>query len=204
VRGDLVPARTFVDSAGTAWEVFEVQRSSTKAQAVSAGLELGWLAFVSAAQKRRLAPFPSAWQASDDAELERLCGLARAARPTGVTVEPRPVSGDQSDATPRTRVPRIRAARTFPSGAGVGELPIAGSATSADSVEETVREFARQARSRRLPAIEAMVQLKGLLGRVFSDPGSQARDLRAVRRWFVEAYYFDRGDDAPVGADQSR
>jgi hypothetical protein len=213
MRGGIVPARTFEDSAGTVWEVFEVQRSSRNAQAVSAGLELGWLAFVSGAQKRRLAPFPADWYGAEAAELERLCGLARAARGTGVLAEPQAGDGAQASPDARTRVPRIRPSRTgrTPT-ATAGELPIAATATNADPVEDTVREFAHQARSRGVPAIEAMVQLKGLLARVYPDPGSVARDLRAVRRWFVEAYYFEREggpstSGPPAGApsaDQSR
>lgn len=214
MHGGHVAARTFVDSAGTLWEVFEVQRSSQKAQAVSAGLELGWLAFVSDTSKRRLAPFPMEWRTADAAELERLCGMARAARHSGMALLS-PTSADGkagtagSGARARIRVPRIRTARMEAgtsdgsaigaAGSG-GELPIVASATSADSVESTVREFAHQARAGRVPAIEAMVRLKALLMRVYPDAGSAARDLRAVRRWFVEAYYFDRDavrTDAP-------
>jgi hypothetical protein len=199
-----VPARTFEDSAGTVWEVFEVLRSSQKAQAVTAGLELGWLAFISGSQKRRLAPYPSDWTTVDDAELERLCSAARAARPTGAGPELRPVERAASDGTPRTRVPRIRPTRSSQAMPDVGELPIVRSATGADSVEDTVREFAHQARSRRVPAIEAMVRLKALLARIYTDPGSAAHDLRSVRRWFVDAYYFERDDESPAGApDQS-
>jgi hypothetical protein len=207
MRGGIVPARTFEDSAGTQWEVFEVQRSSQKAQAVSAGLERGWLAFVSGTQKRRLAPFPSDWHRAEVAELERLCGMARVARGTGIIAGPQAADAEQIGPVARTRVPRIRPARTADGAVAAGELPIAATAKGGDSVEGTVREFAHQARSRGMPAIEAMVQLKALLARVFSDPGSAARDLRAVRRWFVEAYYFERegerSGDAPA-TDQSR
>jgi hypothetical protein len=186
------------------WEVFEVQRSSHKAQAVTAGLELGWLAFVSSGQKRRLAPYPRHWRTIDDGELERLCSAARVARPTGLAVESRTAESAAKDDTSRVRVPRIRSARTPPPTSDVGELPIASSATSADSVEATVREFAHQARARGLPAIEAMVRLKALLTRVYTEPRSVARDLRSVRRWFVEAYYFERTADAPAETpDQS-
>ena len=213
-----MPARTFEDSAGTVWEVFEVQRSSHKAQAVTAGLERGWLAFISSDQKRRLAPYPTDWRTADDAELERLCGTARAARPTGFPLESHPSEGSGADGAPRARVPRIRPARTAmpatqetaaspaPSAStDFGDLPIAISASSEDSVEDTVRAFAHQPRPPGLPAIEAMVRLKTLLTRVYTEPRSPARDLHSVRRWFVEAYYFERniesGQEAP---DQSR
>jgi hypothetical protein len=203
-----VPARTFEDSAGTVWEVFEVRRSSQNAQAVTAGLELGWLAFISGSQKRRLAPYPRDWHELSDAELERLCESARIARPTGFGPVRR-ADGAAFDGTPRVRVPRIRPARiseaTPEIGELLGDLPITSSATGADSVEDTVRAFAHQARSRGLPAIEAMVRLKALLVSVYTDSGSVARDLRSVRRWFVEAYYFERDADSPADApDQSR
>jgi hypothetical protein len=199
-----VAARTFEDSQGTLWEVFEVQRSSQKAQAVTAGLERGWLSFVSSREKRRLAPIPPDWTSLDDAELERLCGMARVARPAASALQSPSAEHPGTDAAPRTRVPRIRPVRTTLAADG-GELPIVSSATSADSVEDTVRQFAHQARSHQVPAIEAMVRLKTLLGRVYADPASPARDLRAVRRWFVEAYYFERNTDPAAGAaNQSR
>jgi hypothetical protein len=202
-----VSARTFEDSAGTVWEVFEVKRSSHKAQAVTAGLELGWLAFVSSDQKRRLAPFPSDWKTAADGELERLCGTARVARPAAFTAGSRfvePLGQVGGDGASRSRVPRIRPAHVAETRPATGDLPIVSSATSTDSVEGTVRDFAHQARARGLPAIEAMVRLKALLTRVYTDAGSVARDLRSVRRWFVEAYYFERGDPGADEPDQSR
>lgn len=201
-----MPARSFEDTAGTVWEVFEVRRSSHNAQAVSAGLERGWLAFVSGSRKRRLAPFPSEWQTADAAELERLCQQARAATATGLT----PALGGygESDAATldaRPRVPRLRQGKERADAPPAGELPISSTATSADPVEQTVRRFAQQARAHRLPAIEAMVQLKGLLARVYTSTTSDARDVRAVRRWFVESYYFERDTPPqPDRPDQSR
>ncbi|HET9012966.1 MAG TPA: hypothetical protein VFN38_14165, partial [Gemmatimonadaceae bacterium] len=106
---------------------------------------------------------------------------------------------------PRRRSePRIRRVRPPDEALVEVELAIAVTATSADPVERTVREFAHQARSRRLPAIEAMVQLKSLLARVYTDAASVARDLRSVRRWFVDSYYFDSNAPPSEGTDQSR
>ncbi len=200
-----------------------MRRSSQKALAVSAGLELGWLAFGSGTRKRRLAPIPDDWQAVDDVELERLCGLARVVRDKaedeqgvpratasgsghgtdGAVASATGTARDTTDAASRMRVPRIRQPRAHSTSASGSALPILSTATSDDPVEATVREYARQARELDLPAIEAMVQLKGLLARVYTDAGSEARDLRAVRRWFVEAFYFERvpGQDP---SDQSR
>ncbi len=221
-------ARVFEDSTGARWEVFEVRRSSQKALAVSAGLERGWLAFGSGKEKRRLAPIPENWHSVDDVELERLCGRARvvgerAAKdegaPQAILIDtdlgtdgtdgaPAPARALAARPTPdtsaRTRVPRIRLPREHSPRPSGGTLAILTTATSDDSVEWTVREYARQARALDLPAIEAMVQLKGLLLRVYTDANSEARDLRAVRRWFVEAFYFERGVPEPDLSDQSR
>ena len=217
-------ARVFEDSTGARWEVFEVRRSSQKALAVSAGLELGWLAFASGTRKRRLAPIPDNWQTVDDVELERLCGLARVVKhkaeddqgaQPAVAMQPDSVAGaaapagagssrDASNSPPRMRVPRIRQPREHTVTSSGSALAILSTATSDAPVEATVREYARQARALDLPAIEAMVQLKGLLARVYTDAGSDARDLRAVRRWFVEAFYFERGVPDLDVSDQSR
>ena len=182
-----------------------MRRTSQSALAVSPGLEQGWLAFVCGPRKRRLAPFPALWQEADVAELERLCGAARPAR--GGPLRPAGAEGVPADAAPPSRrrsAPRIRPVRERDGPLTEVELAIAVTATSADPVERTVREFAQQARSRRLPAIEAMVQLKSLLARVYTDAASVARDLRSVRRWFVDSYYFDRSAPPSDAADQSR
>ena len=202
-RGELVPSRTFEDSTGVMWEVFEVHRSSQKAGAVSAGLEQGWLAFVSGDSKRRLAPFPNGWDTADSVELERLCGLARAARGTGPAQPRRGGVRAAPDVAPPS-APRIRPSRQAREVVVDGDVVIGESATSENPVERTVREFAREARARGLPAIGAMVRLKSLLGRVYPESTSPARDVRAVRRWFVESYYFERNDADPDGDGQSR
>jgi hypothetical protein len=188
-----VPVRTFEDSRGVVWEVFEVHRTSQKAGAVSAGLEHGWLAFVSGESKRRLAPFPNDWRTIDAAELERLCGLARIA---GTRGRDRSARHDASETTAveRSRGPRIRPHHAR-DGAVDTEVSIGALATSANPVERTVREFAREARARRLAAVGAMVQLKAMLARVYPGNDSAARDVRAVRRWFVDSYYFERDGD---------
>ena len=55
-----------------------------------------------------------------------------------------------------------------------------------------MRTFAHSARSPGLPAVAAMLELKALLLERHPEPDSQARDRQLVRRWFVDAYYFDR------------
>lgn len=173
-------ARTFTDSAGLTWDVFEVHRASQKAGAVSRGLENGWLAFASGEQKRRLAPFPASWETSSDAELEALCAAARHA----------PVARFPLDRPPR---PRIRRSTLD------GEADPAGNTSAAPAVvESTVRGFAHDARARGLPAVAAMLELKALLQQRHPEPDSQARDRQLVRRWFVEAYYFERDASADL------
>jgi hypothetical protein len=165
-----VTARTFEDSAGAIWEVFEVHRSTQKPGAVTSGLEHGWLAFVSGETKRRLAPFPPEWETAGVPELERLCAMARVA-PTPhfpLDEETRRARRDARAAEPSTAAPPPQ------------------------SVEQTVRNFAHEARSSGVAAIEAMLRLKALLNATYPEPDSEARDIRRVRRWFVEAYYFER------------
>jgi hypothetical protein len=168
-------ARTFEDSAGELWEVFEVHRSSTKALAVSAGHESGWLAFVSGERKRRLAPYPADWETIPIPELEQLCASARAV--------PVPRSLDRAPRVPRpARRDDVRTARS----------QVSSGASGGGDVEAAVREFAHETRLLGVPVIDAMVKLKAMLLDRFPGPGSPARDLRSVRRWFVESYYFAR------------
>ena len=175
-------ARVFEDSSGERWEVFQVQRASNKPGAVSVGLEQGWLAFTSGSRKRRLAPFPADWESASPAELERLCGLARVANTKLAQRERR--GGPKSQRAAAASPPAVRA----PARDGGRRSP----------VEESVRAFAFDARAARIPAVEAMVRLKAFLLTAYPEADSEARDRRRVRRWFVEAYYFDRS------ADQSR
>ena len=166
-------ARTFTDSTGATWDVFEVHRSSQKSGAVSPGLEKGWLSFVNGETKKRLAPIPRDWESVSEAQLEELCDSARMAPPPRYP----------SDGPLRPRLKRERPAS-----------PAVATPTSArEGVEATVRGFAHEARSRGLPAVSAMLELKSLLAREYPEADSEARDRHAVRRWFVEAFYFERG-----------
>ncbi len=99
--------RSFVDGVGTSWKVWDVQPTWAERRAVdrrralaaaseerragterrvraelrvrlSPGLEHGWLAFESAAQKRRLAPIPTDWSQMPTGALAALCGRALA------------------------------------------------------------------------------------------------------------------------------
>jgi hypothetical protein len=189
-------ARTFADSAGTIWEVFEVHRSSTKAGAVSSGLEQGWLSFTSANAKRRLAPIPLAWETSSDPELEHLCSTARLVPPPTHVFEPisrdRRRKRDEPVEKPDTGERRRAsdAVETWPR-ATKSQEPSAAVESQDAGVEATVRRFAHEARARGQPAIDAMVQLKTLLQEQFGDQDAATRDIKSVRRWFVETYYFE-------------
>jgi hypothetical protein len=173
-------ARTFTDSGGLTWEVFEVHRASQKAGAVSPGLENGWLAFVCGEKKRRLAPFPADWETTPEKRLEELCGTARQAAPARYPPA-------------RTLRPRLkRDARPATDASGTAAPADAESRRPASNVETTVRDFAHEARTRGLPAVAAMLELKTLLQREYPAPDSDAHNRQSVRRWFVDAYYFER------------
>lgn len=183
-------ARSFEDSSGVIWEVFEVHRTSEAPRGVSAGLEKGWLSFVSDSGKRRLAPFPTVWREATDVELERLCEQARVARPPRFNAQPTSAVGGRSFAKRYDSVPA--ASSVLP----VEAPPPEGSDEGV--VRAVVRDFARDARLNKLPAIEAMVRLKALLHERHGGPDAApalravATDVARVRRWFVEAFYFDR------------
>jgi hypothetical protein len=98
--------RSFVDDHGTAWKVWDVQpawaerRAAERRRAIAAeetgerrvgtdrrvrvetrvrvspGMEHGWLAFESPAQRRRLAPIPADWLKLPAGDLKALCDRA--------------------------------------------------------------------------------------------------------------------------------
>lgn len=185
-------ARSFEDSSGVIWEVFEVHRTAEVPRGVSPGLEKGWLSFVSDRGKRRLAPFPSVWREASDVELERLCQQARVARPPRFNAQPTSAVAGRSFAKPYDSVPAVAPARVTD-----GPSPESVEAEE-EVVRAIVRAFARDARVKKLPAIEAMVRLKSLLHERHGGPDAVpelravATDVARVRRWFVEAFYFDR------------
>ena len=183
-------SRAFEDSTGVSWEVFEVHRASAAPRGVSPGLEKGWLAFVSAAEKRRLAPYPTTWETDPASELERLCASARVANPARFPREASHNADAVGSALAGARGLRALASEPL----SVPEVE----QERGNLVREAVRVFAQQARVSNLPAIEAMVRLKTLLHEQYGgpdvEPGTRgdASDMRRVRRWFVEAFYFER------------
>lgn len=78
--------RTFTDSSGTEWDVFEVHPGSGRTVSrVPPEFRDGWLCFQSASERRRLAPIPLHWKEWDaDAlttALQRTHGMARRTPP---------------------------------------------------------------------------------------------------------------------------
>jgi hypothetical protein len=187
-------ARTFEDSSGAQWEVFEVHRALQKAGAVSVGLENGWLSFVNGETKRRLAPFPGNWAAFSDAELARLCQAARPAAPARFPFDrpmrPRIRRSEADDRSKGKSSDDAGERAGDPSGLDVA--PSDAGSPSESEVEQTVREFAREARVRGLAVVDAMIELKARLIERHPGTDSPARDRRRVRQWFVASYYFDR------------
>ena len=103
--------RSYVDSDGRAWDVWEViprsvERRTLRQRRVaprdamdrrqrhevrlhsSNGFADGWLVFEASGEKKRLRPIPLEWQRASATELESMCARAeRASRPSQRLVE---------------------------------------------------------------------------------------------------------------------
>lgn len=87
--------RTFRDTAGIEWTVFEVRRASdeTNWAYLPRGFRSGWLCFESASGKRRLSPVPDGWKLLDPPDLEVMLrraapvGRARGSMSDGITTD---------------------------------------------------------------------------------------------------------------------
>lgn len=185
--------KAFEDSAGEVWEVFEVHRTTRQALGVSPGLEAGWLAFVSSGSRRRLAPYPPEWEALPPAGLEQLCAKARdvTSAPRDFDVGPRRPGVARSRTVPLPASPAEQEPEDDPLDDMRAVMPAGAPSGSSDDVERAVRTFTHEARVRGVQAIAAMMALKSMLAERYSNAPA-ARDVRRVRRWFVEAYYFER------------
>lgn len=75
--------RTFRDTQGTAWTVFEVRRQVSSAgdtrSFLPGGFNDGWLCFETAGAKRRLTKYPARWREFNDSELMNLLNQAQPA-----------------------------------------------------------------------------------------------------------------------------
>lgn len=73
--------RTFHDSAGVEWQVWDVRPPQLAVPYLPEGVqEGGWLAFRAGDQMRRLRPIPDDWETISPQDLERLCALATPAK----------------------------------------------------------------------------------------------------------------------------
>lgn len=165
-------SRQYRDPSGSVWEVFEVHRHTDRATQVRPALMSGWLAFVSASEKRRLPDYPSDWADFGDDELHELFVRARQA-PSAIF----PVVGPGGLGT-RASAPH--------------EEPQAAPPPPADAepslAERMVRTHARSARGKGVAVIDAMVEMKRMLKDAGEDWSPSA--IKVARRWFVESFYF--------------
>lgn len=87
--------RTFIDTQGVVWDVWEVRRDHVAGyglpHSIHPELEDGWLCFASRHEKRRLAPFPDDWTRLGREQLEALCANAH-----GVRMEHRSSQADRA------------------------------------------------------------------------------------------------------------
>lgn len=75
--------RTFRDSKGTLWTVFEVRRqvnaTGDRTSFLPGGFNDGWLCFETPGAKRRLTKYPPRWREISDDELMKLLDQAQSA-----------------------------------------------------------------------------------------------------------------------------
>src|SRR3569833_1716205 len=100
-----MPHRTFCDSHGRLWDVWSVtptriERRNTPTSVefdrrerdepravIDPGWSVGWLAFQTPGEKRRLANYPADWADLDAEALENLCTAAVAVQPSRRLIE---------------------------------------------------------------------------------------------------------------------
>ena len=73
--------RTFIDTTGTRWDVWEVRRDHVASfglshHPVAPELQEGWLCFSSVGRRRRLARYPDDWRRLSIDQLATLCERA--------------------------------------------------------------------------------------------------------------------------------
>ena len=68
-----MPERTFQDSSGTEWLVYDCAPSPEQKKGFARDYQSGWLCFQSATEKRRLVKFPKDWESYSVSQLEKLC-----------------------------------------------------------------------------------------------------------------------------------
>ena len=74
--------RTFTDTAGVEWQVWDVRPEGTHlALTPNPDLQNGWLVFQSSTEKRRLCPIPDDWETCPAERLSLLSRIAPAVQP---------------------------------------------------------------------------------------------------------------------------
>lgn len=68
-----MPERTFQDSSGTEWLVYDIAPSAELKHGFARDYQGGWLCFQSTAEKRRLVNYPPEWVRYSGRQLEMLC-----------------------------------------------------------------------------------------------------------------------------------
>ena len=79
--------RNFTDSQGHGWRVWNVvpQYASIRdEEAMTPGLQGGWLCFENGGEKRRLSPIPADWETAGSEALEAWCRQATAVQQRAV------------------------------------------------------------------------------------------------------------------------
>ena len=71
-----MPERTFQDSSGTEWLVYDCAPRADLVRGFALDYQAGWLCFQSATEKRRLVKFPRDWENYSAKQLEELCEKA--------------------------------------------------------------------------------------------------------------------------------
>ena len=71
-----MPERTFQDSSGTEWLVYDCAPKGDVMRGFAKDYQAGWLCFQSANEKRRLVKFPTDWESYSAQKLEELCEAA--------------------------------------------------------------------------------------------------------------------------------
>lgn len=87
--------RTFADSTGTEWTVYEVKRQGAASERWSYLPDEfgdGWLCFESDYTKRRLTPVPARWREFSDTQLVGLLGKANAVNRPRQSVDERSIT----------------------------------------------------------------------------------------------------------------
>ena len=71
-----MPERTFQDSRGTEWLVYDCAPAEGMKRGFAPELQTGWLCFQCATEKRRLVNYPKDWEQYSPQELEKLLNQA--------------------------------------------------------------------------------------------------------------------------------